>query len=53
MSEAAKVKAGISSVKRRTKKLSPTERIRELEACIATMENPDEAAAVSKEPLIS
>ena len=53
MTEAAKVKAGIPSAKRCTKGLTKDEKIRELEARLATFEHPDEAVAISKEPLVS
>lgn len=53
MTEAARVKAGIPSGKRRAKKVTKDERIRELQARLAAAENPHEAPAVSKEPLVS
>ena len=53
MTEAAKVKAGIASDKRRTKKGTKDKQIRELQARLAAAENPHEAIAVSKEPLVS
>jgi adenosylmethionine-8-amino-7-oxononanoate aminotransferase len=53
MSEAAKIKAGIPSTKRRSKKQTKDEQIRELQARLATLEHPDEMAAVSREPLVS
>ena len=53
MSEAAKIKAGIPT-KRRSKRQTKDDHIRELEARLAAFERPDEAAAaVSKEPLVS
>jgi hypothetical protein len=53
MSEAVKIKAGIPSTKCRNKKQTKDEQIRELQACLATLEHPAEMAAVSKEPLVS
>jgi len=53
MTEAAKIKAGIPSTRRRTKKPTKDEQIRELHARLAALEHPDEATAVSKEPLVS
>ena len=55
MTEAAKVKAGIPSSRRCTKKQTKDERIRELEARLDVWESPpaDETTAVSKEPLVS
>jgi len=53
MTEAAKIKAGIPTAKRRTKKPTKDEQIRELQARLAALEYPDEAAGVSKEPLVS
>jgi hypothetical protein len=53
MTEAAKSKAGIPSSKRRPKGPTKDEKIRILEARLAAFENPDEATAVSKEPLVS
>jgi len=53
MTESAKVKAGIQSAKRRTKKPTKDEQIRELQARLAAAERPDESVAVSKEPLVS
>jgi len=53
MTEAAKVKAGIPSGKRRTKKPTKDEQIRELQARLTAAENPHEAIAVSREPLVS
>ena len=51
MSEAAKVKAGITSAKPRPKRMTKDATIRELEARIAQLENPDDAHP-SKEPLV-
>lgn len=53
MTEAAKIKAGIPSTKSRAKKPTKDQQIRELEARLAALERPDEAATVSKEPLVS
>ena len=53
MSEAAKVKAGIVSTKRRSKRPTKAEEIRQLRAQIAAMENPDDTNPTSKEPLVS
>ena len=53
MTEAAKTRAGIPSAKRRTKKPTKDEQIRELEARLAAFEHPDETTAISKEPLVS
>jgi len=53
MTEAAKLKAGIPSVRRRTKKPTKDEQIRELQARLAALEDPDESATISKEPLVS
>lgn len=52
MTEAAKIKAGIPG-KRRTRKPTKDEQIRELQARLAAVQRPDEAAVVSKEPLVS
>ena len=52
MTEAAKIKAGIPTTKRRGKKPTKDEQIRELQARLTALENPDEAATVSKEPLV-
>ena len=52
MTEAAKIKARIPTTKCHTKK-TKDEQIRELQARLDALENPDEAAAVSKEPLVS
>ena len=53
MTEAAKTKAGIPSTRRCTKKPTKDDKIRELQARIAALEHPDEAASISKEPLVS
>jgi hypothetical protein len=53
MTGAAKIKAGIPVTKRRSKKQTKDDKIRELEARLALMESPDDATAVSKEPLVS
>lgn len=50
MSDAAKRKAGIKT-KRRQKRVTKDETIRELQARIAALENPDEES-FSKEPLV-
>lgn len=50
MTEKAKEKAGIKA-KRRPKKITKDETIRELQARIAALENPDEETT-SKEPLV-
>lgn len=50
MTDAAKQKAGIR-VKRRAKKATKDETIRELQAKLAAMENPD-GEPFSKEPLV-
>jgi hypothetical protein len=52
MSEGAKLKAGIPSTKRRTKKTTKDDQIRELQARLAVLERPDDTAAVSKDPLV-
>ena len=52
MSEAAKLKAGIVPTKRRSKKPTKAEEIRELRAKVAALENPDETTPTSKEPLV-
>ena len=52
MTNAAKIKAGIPT-KRRTKKPSQKEQIRELEARLEAFEHPDETPPISKEPLVS
>lgn len=52
MTDAAKIKAGIPPTKRRSKKQTKDDQIRELKAHLATLEHPDEATAVSKEPLV-
>ena len=51
MSEAAKVKAGITPAKPRAKRMTKDATIRELEARIAQLENPD-GPHPSKEPLV-
>jgi len=51
MSEAAKVKAGITPAKPRAKRMTKEATIRELEARIAQLEKPDDAHP-SKEPLV-
>jgi len=53
MTEAVKIKAGIPSTRRCTKKPTKDEQIRELQARLAALEDPDEATAISKEPLVS
>ena len=53
MSEAAKVKAGIKSAKRRTKKPTKDEQIRQLQARLDALENPDQTDPVSNEPLVN
>ena len=53
MTEAAKIKVGIPSTKRRTKKPTKDEQIRQLEARLAAFEHPDETTPVSNEPLVS
>lgn len=55
ITEAAKVKAGIPSTQRCTKRQTKDERIRELQAHLDALENPlvDETTVVSKEPLVS
>jgi hypothetical protein len=55
MTEAAKIKAGIPSTKRQSKKPSKAEQIRILEARIAAFENPDDddTMPISQEPLVS
>jgi len=52
MSNAAKVKAGITPAKPRSKRMTKDATIRELEARIAQLENPDDLHP-SKEPLVS
>jgi len=51
MSTAAKVKAGITPAKPRAKRMTKNATIRELEARIAQLENPDDLHP-SKEPLV-
>ncbi|KAF9779590.1 hypothetical protein BJ322DRAFT_1113390 [Thelephora terrestris] len=51
MTHAAKIKAGIPSAKRQSKRTTKDEKIRELEARLAAFENPDDVDAISKEPL--
>jgi hypothetical protein len=54
MTEAAKIRAGISTKKGKAKALSKADQIRLLEARLASFEHPDDDAAdVSKEPLVS
>ena len=53
MSEAAKLKVGIITTKRRSKKPMKAEEIRELRAKVAALENPDDTNPTSKEPLVS
>ncbi|KAF9783793.1 hypothetical protein BJ322DRAFT_1109639 [Thelephora terrestris] len=55
MTEAAKIKAGIPSAKRQSKKPSKAEQIRILEARIAAFENPDDddTMPISQEPLFT
>ena len=54
MTEAAKIKAGIPSAKRRTKKPTKDEQIQELKARLAAVEFPDDkTVAVLKNPLVS
>ena len=54
MTTAARIKAGITTTKRRTKKPTKDDQIRELQTRLAALEYPDDdAAAVSKEPLVS
>ena len=53
MSEATKLKAGIITTKRRSKKPTKAEEIRELRAKVAALENPDDTNPTSKEPLVS
>ncbi|KAF9780629.1 hypothetical protein BJ322DRAFT_1023859 [Thelephora terrestris] len=55
MTEAAKIKAGIPSVKRQSKKPSKAEQIHILEAQIAAFENPDDddTMPISQEPLFT
>ena len=53
MTDAARIKAGIPPAKRRTKKMTKDEQIRELQARLAATEYPDEATVVSKDPLVS
>ena len=52
MTEAAKIKAGIPG-KRCTRKPTKDEQIHELQARLAAVQCPDEAAVVSKEPLVT
>ncbi|KAF9780981.1 hypothetical protein BJ322DRAFT_1112370 [Thelephora terrestris] len=51
MTNATKIKAGIPTAKRQTKKISKADQIRELKAHLATFEHPDDSDSVSKEPL--
>ena len=53
MTEAAKIKAGIPSTKRRTKKPTKDKQIPQLEARLTAFEHPDETTPVSNEPLVS
>ena len=53
MSEAAKLKAGIITTKCRSKKPTKAKEIRELQAKVTTLENPDDTNPTSKEPLVS
>jgi hypothetical protein len=53
MTNTAKIKAGIPTAKRQTKKISKADQIRELEARLATFEHPDDGNFISKEPLVS
>ena len=53
MSDAAKVKAGIKPAKRRTKKPTKDEQIRQLQARLNALENPDQTVPISNEPLVS
>ena len=52
MTEAAKVKAGITPAKPRKKRTTKEARIRELEEEVARLRHPDDAHP-SKEPLVS
>lgn len=52
MSNKAKTKAGVPT-KRQTKEPSKAEKIRILEARIAILENPEDTAPISQEPLVS
>jgi len=51
MTVAAKQKAGIKTTQRR-KRVTKDETIRELQARIASLENPDSEESFSKEPLV-
>ena len=52
MSKKAKVKIGIDPPPKRSKQPSKAARIRELEARLAVFEHPDDAAPISKDPLV-
>ena len=53
MSKVAKVKAGIPTSTRRARAPTKDEQIRALQAQVIALQNPDEAAAISRDPLVS
>lgn len=53
MTRAAKTKAGIPSTAKPRAKRPVNDKLREIEARLSVMENPDDATAISRDPLVS